>query len=675
MLKKMNHQNPPKQSITGIILSGGYSTRFQEENKPWIDKALMTFNGEVILQRTTRMLSNLCDKIIIMVKFEERKSIYLDYIDRLPGKIKSKVLITKDNKQFLCNGPTLGIVSSLDFIESDLAVVVPVDLPLINEKILMDLISQLNNSSMTVPFWSTTGKIEPLVFAFKFKPIQIPARIISHIKRSRADDLHRAISNIRFIALSSDKITVLERIFTSLNDKDKLEKINTDKESQASDIFDFKNSLVVSEKVNEDLLTRLESFLSKNNFMKPLEETLLQTMELSKELLNHKMFFFAGVLLFNIISKFALGEKYSEKDVRTQLINLCIKSFKHEASQWQNQGIRFLELHSLSDAYIVANMFNKQDQKELENEIIKLKELLGLKKKKHEEYSLDFMLENKIPLFLKQAEEMIQKSEKAFNEGSPSFTTNFLWDHSFRVGKIAYKLALKEGIDPLVPTIAAILHDAGKFVLGKYHDDDKSEEEHSSSIAEELLVKSGLSKNVIEAVKIAIKALYNEKFECNINCKIVHDADRLEKLGPLGIANFFTKMTLRGINLSSSILTNLSRELTYTAAAPETMLTKTGKKLAYTRTKKALLYFEELLEEFVYYDLGRFHVKEFKLDTDQEIILVIPENCNKCKGEFSVQLTRDSGIKCEKVIANYSCNKCTQKYKTEFCLPLILQKN
>ena len=79
----MNYQNPPKQSITGIILSGGYSTRFQVENEPWLDKALMTFDGEVILQRTTRMLSNLCDKIIIMVKFEERKSIYQEYIDIL----------------------------------------------------------------------------------------------------------------------------------------------------------------------------------------------------------------------------------------------------------------------------------------------------------------------------------------------------------------------------------------------------------------------------------------------------------------------------------------------------------------------------------------------------------------------------------------------------------------
>lgn len=671
----MIHQNSRKQSITGIILSGGYSIRFQKENEPWIDKALMSFNGEVILKKTIRMLSNLCDKIIIMVKFEDSKSIYQAFIDEFPENIKSKVIIAKDNNRFLCNGPTLGIVSSFNFIESETALVVPVDLPLLSEKILADLLSQLKNSSMIVPYWTVTGKIEPLVFAFKLKPVQIFAKILSQIKRSRADDLHRAILNIKFLALSSNQAKELDNIFTSINDRTKLVKISDAKDSQTREFFDLTNSQTVSEQVNEDLLAQVEIFLVKSNFMKPEKKILSQALELSKELMNQQLFFFAGILLFNVISKFALEEMNSKEDIRTQMVELCVKSFWQEATQWQNRGIRFLEFHSLSDAYVIAKMFNLENQKELEKKITKLKELLDLKKKKHHEYSLDAMLESEIPLFLDQAMEIIQESEKAFNEDTPTFTTNFLWDHSFRVGKIAYKIALNEGINPLVPTIAAILHDAGKFVFGKYHDDDVTEEEHSSSIAQKLLANSGLSKNDIEAIKTAIYALYNEKLDYNINCKIVHDADRLEKLGPLGIANFFTKMTLRGANLSSSILKNLSRELTYTAAAPKTMLTKTGKELAQTRSQKALLYFDELLEEFAYYDLGRFQVKEFEIDTNQKVTLVIPEKCHKCNGEYSVQLSKDMGIKCEKVIVNYSCNKCEQKYKTEFCLPLISQKN
>jgi molybdopterin-guanine dinucleotide biosynthesis protein A/HD superfamily phosphodiesterase len=669
----MTHKNSPKQPITGIVLSGGYSTRFQKENEPWVDKALMSFDGEVLLQRTIKMLSNICDRIVIMVKFDDRKLIYQKYIDELSEELKAKVFIAKDNNRFLCNGPTLGIISSLDFVENDIAIVVPADLPLLTDKILTDLLAGLGSNSMVVPYWHTTGKIEPLVFACKLKSVQTMAKILSQVKRSRADDLHRAFSSINFLSFSSKQDSEIDEIFTSLNDRTKLTKLSKVKVSQLEGIFDPSNSQIINKHLDEDLIKEIEVFLKKYNLLRLQEESFSKSLELSKKLIAQKMYFVAGIFLFSVLSGTSLNESKNKENMQYQLIELCLESFKQETSQWQEKGIRFLELHSLSDAAMIAKMFDHPSLLDFERKIIKLKELLNLKKKKHDEYSLDAMLESKLPSFLNQANEIIQESENSFNEDSPTFSSNFLWDHSLRVGKIAYKLALEEGINPLVPTVAAILHDAGKFVLGKYHSDNVTEEEHSSSIAQKLLENSGLTNVDIVSVKVAINSLYSEKLDCNINCKIVHDADRLEKLGPLGIANFFTKMTLRGANLSSSILRNLSRELTYTSAAPKTMLTRTGKQLAQTRSQKAVNYFMELLDEFAYYDLGRFHVKEFEVDAKQTITLVIPEKCQKCNGAYSVQLSKEMGIKCEKVIATYSCNKCEQQYKTEFCLPLIAQ--
>ena len=77
---------------------------------------------------------------------------------------------------------------------------------------------------------------------------------------------------------------------------------------QTGNFFDLTNSQTVSEQVNEDLLAQVETFLLKSNFMKPDKEILSHALELSKELINQQMFFFAGVLLFNVISKFSLKE-------------------------------------------------------------------------------------------------------------------------------------------------------------------------------------------------------------------------------------------------------------------------------------------------------------------------------------------------------------------------------
>lgn len=101
------------------------------------------------------------------------------------------------------------------------------------------------------------------------------------------------------------------------------------------------------------------------------------------------------------------------------------------------------------------------------------------------------------------------------------------------------------------------------------------------------------------------------------------------------------------------------------------MLTKTGKSLALLRKKQTMDYFKELLDEIQFYDLGKFYIKNFELNEKQKIILVIPEKCNNCSGKYVIELTTKTGLKCEKLVANYHCNNCSENYTIEFCLPLI----
>ena len=212
----------------------------------------------------------------------------------------------------------------------------------------------------------------------------------------------------------------------------------------------------------------------------------------------------------------------------------------------------------------------------------------------------------------------------------------------------------------------------GKFVLGKYHEGNIAEEELSSSIANTILTEAGFSSTHIAAVLKAINALYNENLSCDIYCRILHDADRLEKLGSIGVANFFTKMALRGTNLSEALLSSLSRELTYALVAPKTMLTKSGKKFARPLSKKSFAFFTELLHELKEWGVGEFIVREVHPRERSKVVLVVPKNCINCKvGNYSLSLTTEQGIKCEKLVATFTCDQCSATYTVQFCLPLI----
>ncbi len=678
MMNKMIHQKPSPNAVTGLILSGGYSNRFQVKNEPWQDKALVNDNtGKPFLLKTINTLKEICDEIIIMVNDSSRFHLYTKMIDTLSDEVKRKIKIRKDNHRYFCSGPTLGIASALDHISNNKVIVTPVDMPLLNAKLLEELLGFLEENSIVVPYFSS-GKIEPLVFAFNKHDLLIHSQLLIHTKRSRADDFHRAVSKIKFAVISKKNEKITSSLFTSINDRKALAAVNSNNSNLTNGYFDSSKSFTLESKQNETELVKLIEHVRQNLFLAPSSKNLKTIMRLFDELSKSCMYFHSGILLYGIIESFpstALINDSVMKKLHSQLVNNCIDVFVKEAKYWNTKGINFLELHSFSDAYLISKYVNHTTQKEFSNKISALKQSMKLEKKVYTKHNFDLLIDQRAPRFLEKAKKLIQKTEEEFNESSPQFTSNFLWDHSQRVGKIAYKLAIQEGIDPLIPTIAAIMHDAGKFVFGKYHQDEIAEEEHSATEAEKILLRENFSREEIEAVKSTITALYNDKLECNINCKIVHDADRLDKLGPLGIASFFRKLTLRGVNLISAIIRSLSRELTYTLTAPKSMMTKSGRELAETRSKKGMQYFEDLLNELKFYDISSFNFKLFEIGSNEKVALVIPEKCQNCDGNYIITLKKESGLKCEKAKAIYNCNNCNHEYIIDFCLPLIVEKS
>ena len=292
------------------------------------------------------------------------------------------------------------------------------------------------------------------------------------------------------------------------------------------------------------------------------------------------------------------------------------------------------------------------------------------------------MLETRFPGLHARIEKMLVEAEARYNNQTHQAPSEFLLEHTRRTAAIAYKISAMEGVDSLLPTLVALYHDAGKFHEGEYHQDDVPEEEHAAVLAERMLAEFGVERRTIDTVLAALRALYDDRLACVGPCRIVQDADRLDKLGALGVGAFFTKAALRGRGLIDALEHNLSRELTYALAAPRSMFTETGKTLAREQAAKTIAFFGDLLDDLQSWGIASFESRTIVLEEDfrtrdgaliprMEVTIVMPRACPNCEAPLGLTHRRERGVKCERLIARFACAGCGYARETSFCLPVF----
>ena len=285
-------------------------------------------------------------------------------------------------------------------------------------------------------------------------------------------------------------------------------------------------------------------------------------------------------------------------------------------------------------------------------------------------------IESRFPGLMNKLREIIRDSENTY-EGVSSGSESFLWEHTTHVASIADRLAQSERVDPLIPVVAALFHDAGKFVGGKYHAEGTTEEMESARIAERLMREYGMKVTDIRKVLSGLKALYNESIGKNRIAAILHDADFLSKFGALGVAAFFTKATLRGRTLRSAVLGHLSKELTYAACLHLNMHTVAGKTLAAQKAKATQKFFHALLIELRDERIADLKIHRLKIPHPSRrhqllaIRLVASQNCPGCGKDWNLGWTTEKDVKCNKLNIDWSCSHCSEQIETSFCLPEI----
>jgi HD superfamily phosphodiesterase len=268
----------------------------------------------------------------------------------------------------------------------------------------------------------------------------------------------------------------------------------------------------------------------------------------------------------------------------------------------------------------------------------------------------------------------IEEAEKKFS-GRKEAKAGFLWEHTVLVAAQSFRLAKLEKENPDLAALVALFHDSGKFVGGRYHADDKPEEEEAARFARKTLETDGLKMADIGHIIRALRSLYRSGASRNRLADIVHDADFLSKFGYVGVANFFVKSTLRGRNLESAAMDYLSKELTYASVLPANMRTASARKMAVKKAADSLRFFRAYLGE-----LNEAHGMELRVRTvdvpvagararQARVTLVWPASCGACGGKWETGFRTEKGLKCEKLDVSLRCASCGETRSISFCLP------
>jgi molybdopterin-guanine dinucleotide biosynthesis protein A len=114
------------RALTGVLLVGGASTRFGSP------KALAQFEGQTLAERAWRLLGETCDERIAVGKRDDALDLPFELLDDGTA----------------VRAPIAGVVAGLRAARNDLAVVIPVDVPLLTAASVLELAAACRDVAM-----------------------------------------------------------------------------------------------------------------------------------------------------------------------------------------------------------------------------------------------------------------------------------------------------------------------------------------------------------------------------------------------------------------------------------------------------------------------------------------------------------------------------------------------
>ena len=190
-----------------IILCGGQSRRMGQ------DKGSMLINDKPMIKHILSTLNHQINEAIIVLNDEKRISKYREFIN--PSEYTYTIKFCED--KIKNKGPMPGIMTGLDNIENDYALILPCDSPYVSKKYIEAIFNEIENEyHAIVPYHDINNKLktsEPLHSIYNKNIIPEIERLVGedtlHIK-----GLIEKI-NTKFVLIDNKKIEKKE--FRNLN--------------------------------------------------------------------------------------------------------------------------------------------------------------------------------------------------------------------------------------------------------------------------------------------------------------------------------------------------------------------------------------------------------------------------------------------------------------------------
>lgn len=186
-----------KRNITGIILTGGKSTRMGT------DKGLVMYNDKPFVVHIIEALKPLVDEIILVGNNKEYDSFNLKRVDDL---IENA-------------GPLAGLYTGLKYSKTEANLVLSCDVPLISNAVLKELVAFKNDEVEMVQVQSQ-NKTMPLIALYKKHCFHTCLRLLNASERR----LRLLAKELKYKTIVLD--SALEKHTANINTKNELKVIN-----------------------------------------------------------------------------------------------------------------------------------------------------------------------------------------------------------------------------------------------------------------------------------------------------------------------------------------------------------------------------------------------------------------------------------------------------------------